>query len=626
MTRPCRRRPAPAAEAAAPLLLLAAIGVGGWHLDVWVAAGARRRRTGRTCPPRARSVRLLRGGPAAVLGPGAPTRRSPRVLTALAAAETLAVVVAVAVLLTRGGRVGRPAPVAAGPPASCGDLTGRRRGGSARPGYAPGRPPTTSTRPEHGHPAAARSPGGTCGCPGRTSPWSSWGRGRTRPAPSPCPPCSPHPGWSIATSNKADLWALTSGLRGRAGPVWTFDPQAIAHAAADLVVGPAAGDPRRRPDDHRFEAAARLAGALHGHHRRQPARPVLPRRRRTGPHRHPARRRPLRRHHARRPRLAAVRAPRRHHRPRPGRRRHRGRRPRSQPRRRRRHHQGHLPDRPHRHQSPHLRTHPALDHPTRHLAHPPPTRPTAPDESGAGPRGDAARRRRAAAAPPSTCCPRKAPAPPPRSSPPWSTASSRSPNSPPRPPAAASTRPWSPSSTRPRTSAPSARCPSSTATTAPAASRSSPCCRATSRASASGATRACTPSGPPPPSSSSAPASTTTRSCSRLSGLIGDHDVEKHLHQPRPRPRPEPAVLHHPRTGAARLRPARAAPHPRGPARHRPPRRARRAAALVPRTRRRRHHRLRRHRPDRAPRRRPRRPRPRQPHRSTTAPARGTRP
>jgi Type IV secretory pathway, VirD4 components len=54
---------------------------------------------------------------------------------------------------------------------------------------------------------------------------------------------------------------------------------------------------------------------------------------------------------------------------------------------------------------------------------------------------------------------------------------------------------------------------SSTATTAPAASRSSPCCRATSRASGSGASRACRPSGPPPPSSSSAPASTTTPSC-----------------------------------------------------------------------------------------------------------------
>ena len=58
-----------------------------------------------------------------------------------------------------------------------------------------------------------------------------------------------------------------------------------------------------------------------------------------------------------------------------------------------------------------------------------------------------------------TCCPRRAPAPPPRSSPRWSTGSSRSPNSPPKPAAAASTHPWSPSSTRPRTSAPSSALP-----------------------------------------------------------------------------------------------------------------------------------------------------------------------
>ena len=101
----------------------------------------------------------------------------------------------------------------------------------------------------------------------------------------------------------------------------------------------------------------------------------------------------------------------------------------------------------------------------------------------------------------------------------------------------------------------------------------------------------------------------------------------KTLHQLRPRPRREPAVLHHPPTGPARLHPARAAPHPRRPARHRPPRRARRAAALVPRTRRRRHHRLRRDRPGRTPRRRPRRPRPRQPHaQPTNRETRGTRP
>ena len=75
-----------------------------------------------------------------------------------------------------------------------------------------------------------------------------------------------------------------------------------------------------------------------------------------------------------------------------------------------------------------------------------------------------------------------------------------------------STHPWSPCSTRPRTSAPSASCRSCTPTTAPAASKSSPCCRATNKASASGATKAWTPSGRPPPSNSSAPAWTTNPS------------------------------------------------------------------------------------------------------------------
>lgn len=37
------------------------------------------------------------------------------------------------------------------------------------------------------------------------------------------------PGLAVATSNKADLWALTSGSRAELGPVWVFDPQDIAY-------------------------------------------------------------------------------------------------------------------------------------------------------------------------------------------------------------------------------------------------------------------------------------------------------------------------------------------------------------------------------------------------------------
>ena len=251
------------------------------------------------------------------------------------------------------------------------------------------------------------------------------------------------PGLVVATSNKADLWALTAGLRGRAGPVWTFDPQAIAHAPQTLVVGPAAGDPRRRPDRPPVRRRRPAGRALHGHHRRH----------RKDPFFHAAGEQVLTGtllaaavsggtmrevvgwlQHGRRDAITAL--------DRAGARR-RSRRPGSHPRRRRRHHQRHLPDRPHRHQSPHLRADPALDHPTRHLAHP--TRPTAAADrlavtnstpwQPASPTPPARPRR------PCTCCPRKAPAPPPRWSPPWSTGSSRSPNSPPRPAAAASTHP-----------------------------------------------------------------------------------------------------------------------------------------------------------------------------------------
>ena len=161
---------------------------------------------------------------------------------------------------------------------------------------------------------------------------------------------------------------------GRAGV--DLRPAADRVRRADLVVGPAAGDPRRRPTGP--GGRRRPAGRALPHHPvRGPQGPVLHRRRRTGPHRHPARRRRLRRHPPRRRRLAAGQPPARGHRAGHRRRARRGRRPRGHPRRRRGHHQRHLPDRPHRHQGPDLRADPALDHPTPHLAHPTPTRPAA---------------------------------------------------------------------------------------------------------------------------------------------------------------------------------------------------------------------------------------------------------
>ncbi|WP_433273980.1 type IV secretory system conjugative DNA transfer family protein [Pseudonocardia xinjiangensis] len=71
------------------------------------------------------------------------------------------------------------------------------------------------------------------------------------------------PGLAVATSNKADLWALTSGLRAQAGPVWTFDPQHIAHVPQtwwwDPLRSIADADPAER-----VEAASRLAGHFIG--------------------------------------------------------------------------------------------------------------------------------------------------------------------------------------------------------------------------------------------------------------------------------------------------------------------------------------------------------------------------
>jgi type IV secretory pathway TraG/TraD family ATPase VirD4 len=80
------------------------------------------------------------------------------------------------------------------------------------------------------------------------------------------------PGLVVATSNKADLWSLTAGMRANAGPVWTFDPQQISFAAQTWWWDPLRSI-REAPDAHRVEAASRLAGhfmATIGGKRRDP--------------------------------------------------------------------------------------------------------------------------------------------------------------------------------------------------------------------------------------------------------------------------------------------------------------------------------------------------------------------
>ena len=49
------------------------------------------------------------------------------------------------------------------------------------------------------------------------------------------------PGSVVATSNKSDLWAATSGPRAEEGTVWVFDPQAIAHHPQTFWWNPLAG-------------------------------------------------------------------------------------------------------------------------------------------------------------------------------------------------------------------------------------------------------------------------------------------------------------------------------------------------------------------------------------------------
>jgi type IV secretion system protein VirD4 len=71
------------------------------------------------------------------------------------------------------------------------------------------------------------------------------------------------PGLVLATSNKADLWALTSGMRAAAGPVWTFDPQEIAHAPQRWWWDPLRAV-REAPEAHRNEAAIRLSAHFMG--------------------------------------------------------------------------------------------------------------------------------------------------------------------------------------------------------------------------------------------------------------------------------------------------------------------------------------------------------------------------
>ncbi|MGD9990127.1 type IV secretory system conjugative DNA transfer family protein [Pseudonocardia sp.] len=249
-------------EAAAPLLLLSAIATAALlAADVSVAAGtAALAGTGRwTAPPAgpALMLRLLRDGPDGILTDGASTPVFVTVLVSTVAVEA-AVGIAVAVLI--GSRGGSRDPQRSLLRArELGDLTGQAANERAR-----------TLRPGMGE-CGPSDQGLRLLTIGRREVWMSWedvaliimGPRSNKTSAIAVPTVLAAPGLVVATSNKADLWALTSGMRASAGPVWTFDPQRIAHVEQtwwwDPLRAIADADPAER-----VEAAARLAGHFVG--------------------------------------------------------------------------------------------------------------------------------------------------------------------------------------------------------------------------------------------------------------------------------------------------------------------------------------------------------------------------
>ncbi|MBW0117189.1 type IV secretory system conjugative DNA transfer family protein [Pseudonocardia abyssalis] len=243
-------------DAAAPLLLLGAIATAGIAaVDVWVAAVV----AAGPGPVPALSfdlpLRVARDGIDVVLSPAASTTAFVTALAALVGVE-LAAVAGVVVMSTRGGRLGDPRRSLLRR-RDLGDLSGR---GSAR--RARHLRPSLDQRADV--PATERGIR-MVRIAGRDV-WMSWedvalvimGPRANKTSAVAVPAVLSAPGLVVATSNKADLWALTSGLRGEVGAVWTFDPQQIAHAEQRWWWDPLRSV-REAPDAHRYEAASRLA-------------------------------------------------------------------------------------------------------------------------------------------------------------------------------------------------------------------------------------------------------------------------------------------------------------------------------------------------------------------------------
>jgi len=263
--------PHPPSEAVAPLLLIGSIGVVMLSIgDAWVAAGAATLAGNGTWTPPPAELRLLGDllttGPAAALPDGANAAVFIVVLAGLLVVE-IAVASTAVVLLARLSRPGDPrrSMLRRG---ELGDLTGAAAIVRAR-----------RLRPAAGAFGASDQGLRLLSVDGRDV-WMSWedvaliimGPRSNKTSALAVPAVLAAPGLAVATSNKADLWALTAGMRTQAGPVWTFDPQRIAHAPQTWWWNPlrsiADADPAER-----VEAAARLAGhfaATIGGDRRDP--------------------------------------------------------------------------------------------------------------------------------------------------------------------------------------------------------------------------------------------------------------------------------------------------------------------------------------------------------------------
>ncbi|MCY7287642.1 MAG: type IV secretory system conjugative DNA transfer family protein, partial [Cryobacterium sp.] len=252
----------PLREAAAPLLLLGglgsvALGVG----NLWLASGfAAIVGIGVWAPRRAEPRLLLdflRDGPAAVTTDGSSV---PVFVSVLIAATLLETGVAITLLLiTRRGSGGEDPSLSLLRRRQLADLTGPPALQRARKL----RPTATQLGPEECGLRLMTLDGGAV--------YMSWedvalvimGPRSNKTSAIAVPTVLAAPGLVVATSNKADLWALTAGLRAQAGPVWTFDPQRIAHAEQTWWWDPLRSIADAEPAE-RIEAAARLSGHFIG--------------------------------------------------------------------------------------------------------------------------------------------------------------------------------------------------------------------------------------------------------------------------------------------------------------------------------------------------------------------------